>query len=107
MNVHRGYAVFLFPQALEALGDAIKPYLADNAAGPHLLCREIDTGGALFEMTLEGTNPQGETVQVELMLPGSMVKLVVSAQNDGAIGFVPRVPASDSEKTDSTASMNL
>jgi hypothetical protein len=31
------YAVFLFPQALEALGDAIKPYLRKTPGGPHIV----------------------------------------------------------------------
>ena len=32
MNASEGYAVFFFPQALEALGDAIKPYLREGPA---------------------------------------------------------------------------
>ena len=57
MNGNEGYAVFFFPQALEALGEAIKPYLVQVEGGePHILCREIDTAGALIEMTLEGPN---------------------------------------------------
>ena len=48
MNGHGGYAVFFFPQALEALGEAIKPYLTSQPDGPHIFCREIDTGGAVF-----------------------------------------------------------
>ena len=57
---------------------------------PHILCREIDTAGALIEMTLEGLAPDGKTVQIEVMIPGSMVKMIVSARSDGAIGFSPR-----------------
>ena len=62
--------MFFFPQALEALGEAIKPYLLDGPAGAHVLCNEIDTGGALIEMTLQGTTADGKTVQLELMVPG-------------------------------------
>lgn len=90
MNGNEGYAVFFFPQALEALGDLIKPYLVASDKEPHILCREIDTAGALFEMTLEGLAPDGKTVQIELMVPGSMIKMIVSARSDGAIGFSPR-----------------
>ncbi|MGN6225661.1 hypothetical protein ACWKWK_05475 [Pseudoxanthomonas beigongshangi] len=91
MNGNEGYAVFFFPQALEALGEAIKPYLVQVEGGePHILCREIDTAGALIEMTLEGLAPDGKTVQIEVMVPGSMVKMIVSARSDGAIGFSPR-----------------
>ena len=51
-----GYAVYFFPQALEALGEAIKPYLQDGPSGMHVICREIDTSGSLIEMTLDGTS---------------------------------------------------
>ena len=34
--------------------------------------------------------PDGKTVQIEVMIPGSMVKMIVSARSDGAIGFSPR-----------------
>ena len=57
MNDNQGYAVFFFPQALEALGEAIKPFLQDGAAGQHVVCNEVDTGGALIEMSLQGLNP--------------------------------------------------
>ena len=92
MNESNGYAVFFFPQALEALGDAIKPYLQDGPLGPHVLCNEIDTGGALLEMTIQGLTTDGKTVMLELMVPGSMVRMVVSSQSDATFGFGPRIP---------------
>ena len=92
MNESNGYAVFFFPQALEALGDAIKPYLQDGPMGQHVLCNEIDTGGALLEMTIQGITTDGKTVTLELMVPGSMVRMVVSSQSDAMFGFGPRVP---------------
>jgi hypothetical protein len=91
MNGNEGYAVFFFPEALNALGEIIKPYLVQaEGKDPHILCREIDTAGALIEMTLEGLAPDGKTVQIELMVPGNMVKMIVSARSDGNIGFSPR-----------------
>ena len=92
MNANVGYAVFFFPQALEALGDAIKPYLIDGQGGLHVLCREIDTAGALIEMTLDGQSADGKPMQIELMVPQSMVRMVVSARDDGLFGFAPRAP---------------
>ena len=92
MNESNGYAVFFFPQALEALGDAIKPYLQDGPMGQHVLCNEIDTGGALLEMTIQGVTTDGKTVMLELMVPGSMVRMVVSSQSDATFGFGPRIP---------------
>lgn len=91
MNEANGYAVYFFPQALEALGDAIKPYLQDGVAGPHVLCNEIDTGGSLIEMTLRGTTADGKLVVLELMVPGSMVRMIVSSQSNGSFGFGPRL----------------
>ena len=90
MNGGDGYAVFFFPQALEALGEAIKPYLVEGPAGAHVLCKEIDTGGALIEMTLEVHAADGKSSLIELMVPGSMVRMIVSAHSDGSFGFGPR-----------------
>ncbi len=91
MTGRDGYAVFFFPQALEALGDAIKPYIQDSpVVGPHVPCDEVDTGGALVEMTLRGRMPTGEDVSLELMVPTSMVRMIVSRQSGGGFGFGPR-----------------
>ncbi|GAA5076822.1 hypothetical protein [Lysobacter panacisoli] len=87
----QGYAVFLYPQALEVLGAAIRPYMQDGPHGPHVLCRAIDTGGALIEMTLEARTVEGHAVEVELMIPANMVRMIVSARSDGVFGFGPRV----------------
>ena len=97
MNDSSGYAVFFFPQALEALGEAIQPYLQEGAAGAHVVCHEIDTGGALVEMTLHGQDSQGRGVELELMVPTSMVRMIVSARSDEAFGFGP--PSSDPSPT--------
>jgi hypothetical protein len=94
MNDANGYAVFFFPQALEALGEAIKPYLQDGPAGDHVVCNEIDTAGSLIEMTMRGTTAQGQPVALELMVPTSMVRMIVSSQSDGSFGFGPRDAAS-------------
>ncbi len=90
MNGSDGYAVFFFPQALEALGKAIKPYLQDGPAGPHVLCEQVDTGGALIEMTLTGATPDGKRVALELMVPTQMVRMIVSAHSDALFGFGSR-----------------
>lgn len=94
MNDTQGYAVFFFPQAIEALGEALRPYLLDGPAGPHVLCKEIDTGGAFTEMTLEGRTSDGRNLSLELMVPGSMVRMIVSAHGEGSFGFGPRVERS-------------
>jgi hypothetical protein len=90
MNDSAGYAVFFFPPALEALGDAIKPYLQDGPAGMHVHCREIDTGGAFIEMTLQGRSNDGHDIALELMVPGNMVRMIVSARSDEEFGFYDR-----------------
>jgi hypothetical protein len=91
LDTSGGYAVFFFPQALEVLGEAIAPYLTDGPGGPHVLCREIDTGGALIEMSLDAASVEGRDVALELMVPTSMVRMIVSAHSDGAFGFGPRL----------------
>ena len=90
MNESPGFAVFFFPPALEALGDAIKPYLQDGPAGPHVPCVEVDTAGAFIEITLAGRDHNGREVALELMVPGNMVRMIVSARSDGEFGFYNR-----------------
>ena len=92
MNANVGYAVVFYAQAREALGGAIEPHLVAGQGGLHVLCREIDTAGALIEMTLDGQSADGKSMQIELMVPQSMVRRVVSARGDGLFGFVPRTP---------------
>jgi hypothetical protein len=87
MNDTSGYAVFFFPQALDVLGDPIRPFLQDGPAGPHVACATIDTGGAFIEMTIEGRTPEGREVSLELMVPSSMVRMVVSTQSEAMFGF--------------------
>jgi len=82
------YAVFLFPQALEALGDPIKPYFRDAPGGAHIVCAEIDANGPLFGMTLVGKGPRGELLELEIMVPTSMIRLVMSMHGEHEIGFV-------------------
>lgn len=85
-----GYAVFLFEQAIDALGEAIKPYLQDGAGGPHIACHAVDTGGAFVEMTLRTRAPDDGEAEIELMVPSQMVRMVVSMRSDEAFGFVVR-----------------
>jgi hypothetical protein len=70
-----------------------------RARNQHVLCREVDTGGALIEMTLSGQTQDGRTVQVELMVPGAMVRMIVSAHGDEQFGFQPRVVAAPTQAT--------
>ena len=91
MNDTEGYVVYLFDQALEALGDAIKPYLREGPGGPHLLCNEVDTAGSLIELTIQAQAQDGRSFALELMFPQNMVKMIVSARSDASFGFSPRV----------------
>lgn len=84
------YAVFLFPQAMEALGEPIKDFMQQSDVGEHILCHEIDTGGALIEMLVSKKDEKGNLVKREIMLPVSMVRLIISTQNESGFGFSPR-----------------
>jgi len=87
MNDSNGYAVFFFPQALEALGAAIQPFMQDGPAGPHVACTTIDTGGAFIEMSIDGRTQEGKHIALELMVPSGMVRMVVSTQSEAMFGF--------------------
>ena len=91
MDDNTGYAVFLYPKALETLGEAITPYLREGKAGLHIVCREVDAGGPLLKMVLDATTTSGEVVALELLVPSSMVLMIVSARSEEAFGFGPRM----------------
>ena len=90
MSDSTGYAVFLFPQALEALGAPLAPYLQQGPGGPFVPCREVDTAGAFVEMTLEGQAPDGRTIEVDLMVPSGMISMIVSVRSGSEFGFYDR-----------------
>ena len=78
MSDETQYAVYLHANALEALGEAIKPYLTNGANGAHIVCTELDTGGALCEMCVQVKNAEGKPAITEVMVPIGMIRLVLS-----------------------------
>jgi hypothetical protein len=107
MGDNKGYAVFLYPKALEALGEGIKPYLQEGKAGTHVVCREVDTGGALVKMILDARTTAGDTVALELLVPTSMVLMIVSARTDEAFGFGPRIAVDAARPADADPSAQV
>jgi hypothetical protein len=88
MGEQQTYAVYFHAGALEALGDAIKPYLTASPHGEHVLCQEIDTGGSFCEMTIESKTADGKALVTEIMVPNGMIRLIVSVDPDGGVfGF--------------------
>lgn len=85
-----GYAVFLFDQAFEALGEPVRPYVQDGPQGRHLPCHEVDTGGAFVELTIRASTERGADTEIELMIPAQMVRMIVSTRIDSAFGFAAR-----------------
>lgn len=72
------YAVYLHPGALETLGETIAPFLTQGPHGPHLVCTDIDTAGALAEMTVDTFSAAGVHQRTEVMFPVAMIRLVLS-----------------------------
>jgi hypothetical protein len=88
MGEQQVYAVYFHPNALEVLGEVIKPYLTLGPHGEHVLCQEIDTGGAFCEMTIEARTGEGKPVVTELMVPNAMIRLIVTSDPEGGVfGF--------------------
>jgi hypothetical protein len=85
-----GYAVFLYDQAIEALGEPIKPYLLDGPTGPYIGCHAVDTAGAFVEMTVVGKDTKGEQAETELIVPTGMVRMIVSSHSESVFGFAAR-----------------
>ena len=88
MGESKLYAVYLNTQAIETLGMAVKPYLTDGPSGAHIMCADVDTGGVMCEMTLQTKSAEGKLIELELIIPNSMIKLIVSVPgNEGGFGF--------------------
>jgi len=90
MNEEKGYAVFFRHEAVEALGEALAPYLRESPRGAYVPCEEIDTSGAFVEMLIKRANREGNWTEVELMIPAGAIRMIVSCQSDGTFGFGPR-----------------
>ena len=94
MDDTTGYAVFFFPQALEALGEAIKPYLLERPGGD---ARAVPRDRHRRRLHRDDTRRPGRRRQgsssCELMVPSAMVRMIVSARSDEAFGFGPRIAA--------------
>ncbi len=80
------YAVYLQKTALDTLGDVIKPYLNEGPAGAHLLCVEVDTAGTFCEMTLQARGGHETSIETEIMIPVSMVRIIITLHAEGG-GF--------------------
>src|SRR5690606_17058083 len=76
-----------------------KMFLNGEGERAHVICREIDTAGSLLEMTLDCQGPDGEAIEVELMVPSNMVRLIISTRGDGSFGFRPRTAADQGSAT--------
>lgn len=85
-----GYAVFLFDNAIEVLGEAVRPFVVGGPGGERICCRSVDTGGAFLEMTVDGTTESGERVEIELIIPIGMVRMIVSTRGTASFGFAVR-----------------
>ena len=82
-----GYAVFLYDQAIEVLGAAIKPLLEEGPGGLHIPCIEVDTSGAFVEMTLRSRPENAQDAEIEVMVPTGMVRMIASMRTSTAFGF--------------------
>lgn len=88
MSDNQVYAVYLHKQALEVIGVAIKPYITEGPAGPHIICSDVDTGGAFCEIMLQGKSSDDKKVELELMIPTGMISLIISLNHDDeSFGF--------------------
>ena len=88
MSDETKYAVYFHANALEALGEIIKPFLTQGPHGPHIVCTDFDTGGALAEMTVEQTTAEGKKINTEVMVPVGMIRMALSlGGDDGSFGF--------------------
>ena len=76
------------------------PWEAVEYPRPGRLSTDTERSGEQAWFVPVGKDAEGHDVQVELMVPGSMIRMIVSAQSEAVFGFGPRVaPASASAPT--------
>jgi hypothetical protein len=82
------YAVLLFKEAFEALGESIKPFLRSGQFGDFIPCQSVDTNGPLCTLVVDARNEGPKELTVELQIPYPMIKLIVGSEVEGHAGFV-------------------
>ena len=88
MSSSKVYAVVLFDQAAEELGQLVTLWLKRSAIGCYIYAKKIDPNGHYFHMWLEDAAPDGSTLEMELQLPHQFVKAVFYAADVKRIGFL-------------------
>lgn len=82
------YAVMLFKEAFEPLGEAIKPFLRSGQFGEYIPCQSVDTNGPLCTLVVDTRSEGTREMTVELQIPYPMIKLIVGSEVEGHAGFV-------------------
>lgn len=88
MSASKVYAVVLFDQAAEELGQIAALWLNRAELGCYIYAKKIDPNGSYFHMWLEHVAPDGSTIETELQLPHQFVKAVFYAADMKRVGFV-------------------
>ncbi len=81
------YAVMLFKEAVEALGEAIKPFQRTGQFGDFIPCLSVDTNGPLCTLVVDNRSEGANELTVELQIPYPMIKLIVGSEVEGHAGF--------------------
>jgi hypothetical protein len=81
------YAVLLFKEAIEALGEAIKPFLRSGQFGDFIPCQSVETHGPLCTLVIDTRSEGATDLTVELQIPYPMIKLIVGTESEGHAGF--------------------
>lgn len=88
MSGSKVYAVVLFDQAAEELGQLIALWLKRSDFGCYIYAKRIDPNGPYFHMWLDHVAPDGSTIETELQLPHHFLKAVFYAADVKRVGFV-------------------
>ncbi len=88
MSATKVYAVVLYDQAVEELGNLVALWLKRSDMGSYIYAKKVDPNGPFFHMLLEHTAPDGVTREMELQIPHGFVKAIFYAADVKSIGFV-------------------
>jgi len=82
------WGVILTDDAINELGEDIKPYLTEGQHGLYLFCKDVDMSQRYLHIVAEYQEPDCEPCELEIYVPHHYVKLIASSTDKNKIGFL-------------------
>lgn len=88
------YGVLLTDEGWSQLEEALTPYTSQGEIGKYIYCKNVHPDGPYFVIEATAHNrpstfqPEGSSLDVEMLIPHRFVKFVISASDKAHIGFM-------------------